>query len=110
MELQTLKNACRNIQYGYTASATEEVADAKFLRITDIQGGVVDWKKVPYCIIDEANKDKYLLDFGDIVVARTGNSTGENFIFESSHEAVFASYLIRFQQTMILILNIFGIA
>ena len=97
MELQTLKNACRNIQYGYTASATEEVADAKFLRITDIQGGVVDWKKVPYCIIDEANKDKYLLDFGDIVVARTGNSTGENFIFESSHEAVFASYLIRFQ-------------
>ena len=58
MELQTLKNACRNIQYGYTASATEEVADAKFLRITDIQGGVVDWKKVPYCIIDEANKDR----------------------------------------------------
>ena len=43
MELQTLKNACRNIQYGYTASATEEVADAKFLRITDIQGGVLDW-------------------------------------------------------------------
>ena len=97
MELQLLKNACKNIQYGFTASAIDEVTDAKFLRITDIQGGVVDWKKVPYCKIDEGSKSKYLLNFGDIVVARTGNSTGENFIFESSQDAVFASYLIRFQ-------------
>ncbi|EFU9560578.1 TPA: restriction endonuclease subunit S [Escherichia coli] len=34
---------------------------------------------------------------GDIVIARTGNSTGENFIFSSNTKVVFASYLIRFR-------------
>jgi type I restriction enzyme S subunit len=38
-----------------------------------------------------------LLENGDIVVARTGNSTGENYIFTGDEETVYASYLIRFK-------------
>jgi len=93
----TLADICTDVSYGYTESATKNPVGPKFLRITDIQGGVVDWQSVPYCPIDEAIIDKYLLDVGDIVVARTGNSTGENYAFSGNERAVFASYLIRFR-------------
>jgi type I restriction enzyme S subunit len=92
-----LADICSDISYGYTASAEAEAVGPKFLRITDIQGGVVDWSEVPYCKIDDRQLSKNLLEIGDIVVARTGNSTGENYIYNSAEKSVFASYLIRFR-------------
>jgi type I restriction enzyme S subunit len=92
-----LSEICFDISYGFTASADSEEVGPKFLRITDIQGGVVDWNTVPYCKVDPKSLVKTQLKRGDIVVARTGNSTGENYIFESDKTAVFASYLIRFR-------------
>ncbi|PNK59665.1 restriction endonuclease subunit S [Psychrobacter sp. FDAARGOS_221] len=86
-----------DVSYGYTESATNEEVGPKFLRITDIQNGVVDWNTVPYCPIDDSKLKKYLLHTGDIVVARTGNSTGENYIFTGEQDTVYASYLIRFR-------------
>lgn len=93
----TLGDISTDVSYGYTESANTEKVGPKFLRITDIQNGVVDWKSVPYCPIDNSKLDKYLLEKGDIVVARTGNSTGENYIFTGSEDTVYASYLIRFR-------------
>jgi type I restriction enzyme S subunit len=93
----TLGALSTDVSYGYTESASSEKVGPHFLRITDIQNGVVDWKTVPYCPIDEIKLDKYILEKGDIVVARTGNSTGENYIFTGCEETVFASYLIRFK-------------
>src|SRR5690606_30027792 len=43
------------------------------------------------------NHEKYKLRKGDIVVARTGNSTGENYLYQGDEDSVFASYLIRFR-------------
>lgn len=93
----TLADVSSDVSYGYTESATKERIGPRFLRITDIQNGTVDWSAVPYCPISEGDLEKYKLELGDIVVARTGNSTGENYIFESDEKAVFASYLIRFK-------------
>ncbi len=93
----TLSDVSCDVSYGYTESATSEEVGPKFLRITDIQGGVVNWESVPYCPISEDNHDKYKLANGDVVVARTGNSTGENYLFCGGADAVFASYLIRFR-------------
>ena len=92
-----LSELCVEISYGYTASATDNNTGCKFLRITDIQGGYVDWNKVPFCEIESKDISKYQLIEGDIVIARTGNSTGENFIFQGKDNAVFASYLIRYR-------------
>jgi len=92
-----LSEICVEISYGYTASATDNNTGCKFLRITDIQGGYVDWNKVPFCEIESKDISKYQLIEGDIVIARTGNSTGENFIFQGKDNAVFASYLIRYR-------------
>ena len=86
-----------DIAYGYAESASDEKVGPRFLRITDIQNGVVDWNTVPYCPISESDHRKYRLHPGDIVVARTGNSTGENYLYRGNEDAVYASYLIRFR-------------
>lgn len=89
----TVKQLCGKPQYGYTTSATNEQVGPRFLRITDIQNGQVDWDSVPYCSCDEP--EKYRLSDGDIVFARTGATTGKSYLVRKPPESVFASYLIR---------------
>jgi type I restriction enzyme S subunit len=42
-----LSEVTDSVEYGVTASASEEPIGPKFLRITDIQNGNVDWSSVP---------------------------------------------------------------
>ena len=92
----TLIDLAEHIQYGYTASAIESRRGPRFLRITDIQNGIVNWVSVPTCQISTTNLRKYRLQSGDILFARTGPTTGKSFLIRSfPNEAVFASYLIR---------------
>jgi len=84
---------CETPQYGYTESATTEPVGPRFLRITDIQNGRVNWDTVPFCQCP--NPEAYLLKANDIVFARTGATTGKSFLIRDCPEAVFASYLIR---------------
>ncbi len=95
----TLAELCTEITYGYTESAKREVIGPKFLRITDIASGRIEWQSVPYCSINESDYIKYQLFPGDIVVARTGASTGVNYTIKKTDpaEVVFASYLIRYK-------------
>jgi type I restriction enzyme S subunit len=82
-------------QYGYTASAAKQPIGPKFLRITDIQNGVVRWRSVPHCKIEEEQLDRYRLKRGDIVIARIGATTGKTYLVRDCPDSVFASYLIR---------------
>src|SRR5690554_85631 len=93
----TLGEVSTRKQYGYTESASIEEIGPKFLRITDIQNDFIDWESVPYCPISESDYKKYKLKIGDVVIARTGNSTGATATIKEKVTAVFASYLIRFQ-------------
>jgi len=90
-----LGEICDKVQYGYTEKASIEKVGPHFLRITDIQENGVDWRSVPYCIISENDYEKYKLYEGDIVIARTGATTGKNYIISDVVDSVFASYLIR---------------
>lgn len=84
-----------SIRYGFTASA-ENSGNSKFLRITDIQDGKVNWKNVPYCTIPEDKINDLKVKNGDILVARTGGTVGKSFVVSNLTETtVFASYLIR---------------
>lgn len=82
-------------QYGYTEKAHWEKVGPKFLRITDIQDNKVDWDEVPWCPIDEAGMKQYAVQIGDIMIARTGATTGKSYLICDDVEAVFASFLIR---------------
>ncbi len=90
-----LGELCSDISYGYTATASSKPIGPKFLRITDIVSDRINWEDVPYCKIEDSKIDKYTLGIGDIVIARTGATTGYNQIIRSDVPSVFASYLIR---------------
>lgn len=91
-----LTDVSESITYGFTASADFSRIGPKFLRITDIQNGTVDWSTVPFCKCTTEEVDKYKLRPGDIVFARTGATTGKSFMIRDCPDnAVFASYLIR---------------
>lgn len=88
-----LKECIEGTQYGYNASALESGKN-KFLRISDITDGKVDWESVPFC--DCTDEKTYLLETDDILIARTGGTTGKSFMIKTppSH-AIYAGYLIR---------------
>jgi type I restriction enzyme S subunit len=95
-EVKKLKDICGQINYGYTASSDQEPIGPKFLRITDIVPYMIDWDSVPYCEIQDSKLEKYRLSEGDIVIARTGATTGYAKRINKKHpESVFASYLVR---------------
>jgi type I restriction enzyme S subunit len=93
----TLEDVCESIRYGYTASASFEPCGPRFLRITDIVADSLDWESVPYCKIDDADRQRFALAVGDIVVARTGATVGYAKFIREPVDAVFASYLVRFR-------------
>lgn len=95
--VKTVKDISEKPQYGYTQSAKTEPVGPKFLRITDIQNGQVNWDTVPYCECDDDTLGKYRLEPGDLLFARSGATTGKTFLVIDPPIAVFASYLIRLQ-------------
>lgn len=96
MEFVNLETISTKIDYGLTESATDQDTGSKFLRITDIRQGKINWDDVPFCECSESDAKKYELQDGDIVFARTG-SVGNTCLIrnDSPKGSVFASYLIR---------------
>jgi type I restriction enzyme S subunit len=90
-----LGEVCDRVDYGHTASADFAINEPRFLRITDIQEGRVNWGQVPGCQTKVEEENQVRLQVGDIVFARTGATTGKSFLIRDTPRAVFASYLIR---------------
>ncbi len=89
-----LREVTKDISYGFTTSSDLNGGGPKLLRITDIQNGNVDWSAVPHC--SDTPRASFLLQAGDIVIARTGATTGKSFLIgKVPCPTVFASYLIR---------------
>ena len=84
----TLKEISKNIQYGYTASASGELVGPKFLRITDIVPALISWNSVPYCEIEKKDLEKYLLHDGDIVIARIEDEVTVKYFQRSAPNVV----------------------
>jgi type I restriction enzyme, S subunit len=93
-----LSDISLDVHYGLTTSANFGNEQFKFLRITDIQDNSVNWPSVPGCDVSVETAEKYRLDNGDIVIARTGGTVGKSYLVQGLTQkdfAVFASYLIR---------------
>ncbi|RXP53191.1 restriction endonuclease subunit S [Vibrio parahaemolyticus] len=91
----SVKKLSHNIQYGHTAKA-ESNGNAKFLRITDIQDGKINWQGVPTVSLEEKEISKYALNDDDLIFARSGATAGKSILIKNApKDAVFASYLIR---------------
>ena len=106
----TLTELAESVSYGLTASAIQEEIGPKFLRITDIVPGVIDWSSVPYCSATEKEIRRNQLEIGDVVVARTGATVGyAKLITDLLSASVYASYLVRFRFQTLSISKIAGI-
>lgn len=95
-----LKELCLPDQigkYGIPAVAEEFSEDkVRYLRITDIDdyGNLLENDKKS---VSSPEIEKYILKEGDIVFARTGNSTGRTYYHEEKNgELAFAGFLIKF--------------
>ena len=83
--------------YGIGAPAVEyDENKYTYLRITDINDdGSLNYAGLKS--VDDPDSGRYLLKEGDIVFARTGNSTGRSYFYEPSDgQFVFAGFLIKF--------------
>lgn len=84
-------------EYGTGASATEYIeGKPRYLRITDI-GDSCRLLFNDIKGLDDADYEKYILKEGDIVFARTGNTTGKGYVYNREHgELVYAGFLIKY--------------
>ncbi len=88
-----LEKLIEGTQYGYNASALQSGKN-KFLRISDIHESKVNWETVPFCNCDD--EETYLLKREDILIARTGGTTGKSFKIDNPPKhSIYAGYLIR---------------
>lgn len=88
-----LENLIEGTQYGYNASALQSGKN-KFLRISDIHESKVNWETIPFCNCDD--EKNYLLKKEDILIARTGGTTGKSFKIDNPPaHSIYAGYLIR---------------
>ena len=83
-----------NLSYGSGASAIEYDGEIRYIRITDImEDGKLDNNAMSPNVFD----DRYLLNDGDILFARSGATVGKTYHYkESDGKAIYAGYLIRF--------------
>jgi type I restriction enzyme S subunit len=96
----SLKELCLEDEWGkYGIPASAEDYDSektRYLRITDISedGELLNNDKKS---VSAPDIDKYLLKDGDIVFARTGNSTGKSYYHEDKNgKLAFAGFLIKY--------------
>lgn len=95
-EEKKLGEVCEPLQYGMGASATEYDGENKYIRITDIDES--SHKYIQTDIVSPSGdlSDKYLVNNGDILLARTGASTGKSYLYdENDGKMYFAGFLIR---------------
>ncbi|MFM6994166.1 MAG: restriction endonuclease subunit S [Sediminibacterium sp.] len=100
MSKTALKNLCKPNQigkYGIPASAEDfDQSKVRYLRISDIDdfGNLLNNDKKS---VSSPDIDKYILEEGDLVVARTGNSTGRTYYHENKNGILaFAGFLIKY--------------
>jgi type I restriction enzyme, S subunit len=95
-------------EYGINAPAVEYSSQLPtYLRITDISedGKFISTGKKS---VNDSDFQKYILQVGDIVFARTGASVGKTYLYNPADgELVFAGFLIRFRPNPNLLSSVF---
>lgn len=95
-EEKTLGELCAPLTYGMNAAATKFDGENRYIRITDIDDET--HALLPNDIVSPSGKldDKYLVKKGDILLARTGASTGKSFLYHPKDGKLFyAGFLIK---------------
>ena len=94
--MKKLGEVATNFMYGMNAAATVYDGENQYIRITDIDERTRLFTPNPLSSPDGELEDKYLLEKGDILFARTGASVGKSYLYsEKDGKIFFAGFLIR---------------
>ena len=87
----------KDIMYGMNSSAISFDGKNKYIRITDIDENLREFKPKPLTSPSGNIEEKYRLKKGDLVFARTGASVGKSYLYkEKDGNLFFAGFLIKF--------------
>ena len=85
-----------SLDYGMNAAAKEYDGGNKYIRITDIDEQFSSYNPNPLTSPDGMLEDQYLVGDNDILLARTGASTGKAYLYNPTDgKLYFAGFLIR---------------
>lgn len=81
-------------KYGASYKTIHKVSDVRYIRITDInEDGTLNEDIVSA----DGYDNQYLLQDGDFLIARSGNTVGKTFLYQTDiGKAIYAGYLIKF--------------
>ncbi len=83
-----------SFRYGLAAKA-KDAGDARFVRISDINGdGKLSTSKPKFVDVDKESR-KFFLSKSDLLMARTGATYGKTMLYEGDEPAIFAGFLIK---------------
>lgn len=95
-ETKKLGEVTTNVMYGMNAAATNYDGENQYIRITDIDEQTRLFCPNPLSSPDGELDNKYLLNKGDILFARTGASVGKSYLYNDKDGKIyFAGFLIR---------------
>ncbi|MCJ7502970.1 MAG: restriction endonuclease subunit S [Acidobacteriia bacterium] len=86
-------------QYGTSEKADPSGVGLPVLRMGNILDGRILWDDLKFIQLPKVEEEKYRLVKGDLLFNRTNSAelVGKTAVYDGSHDAVFASYLIRFR-------------
>jgi len=99
-EWGSIKGISKRIQYGTSSKADSDQSGIPVLRMGNLQKFKLDFDKLKYFPKNWEEKEKYLLNPGDVLFNRTNSAelVGKTAVYKTEHpKAVFASYLIRIE-------------
>ena len=95
-EEKTLVELCEPLTYGMNAAATKFDGENRYIRITDIDDETHAFLSNDVVSPSGELDDKYLVKKGDILLARTGASTGKSYLYHPKDGKLFyAGFLIK---------------
>ena len=81
-------------KYGASYKTIHKASDIRYIRITDINE---DGSLTDDIVSADGFDNQYLLQDGDFLIARSGNTVGKTFLYQSNFgKAIYAGYLIKF--------------
>lgn len=91
-----LSDVASGFDYGMNAAAKEYDGKNKYIRITDIDDVSHKFNSIDLVSPNAELEDKYRVNEGDILFARTGASTGKSYLYDKNDGVLyFAGFLIR---------------
>ncbi|SUB95533.1 restriction endonuclease subunit S [Prevotella intermedia] len=95
-EKTTFGNIATGLDYGMNAAAKSYDGENKYIRITDIDESSSTYDDKDIVSPDGTLSDNYLVKERDILLARTGASTGKTYLYRKSDgKLYYAGFLIR---------------